>query len=129
MYRYTDVAENFEGDIYYRLAWRHGQGELSYSGIVAVNRSPAPTEFSFRLQPNPVTDNAMLVVSSLREGNAVARVYNAQGQVLLTAGLTLHKGVNSFPLSMGTLAAAGYFLAVDMEGRRQVRSFIRRAGF
>jgi len=40
--------------------------------------------------------------------------------------LAMHKGVNSFPLSLQSLAPAGYFLTIDMEGRRQVRSFIKR---
>lgn len=125
-YHFTDAAENLEGDVYYRLAWKHGQGDLSYSRIIAVNRRPAPAGFSFRLQPNPVTDNPVLVVTSEREGGAMARIYSAQGQVLLTIGLTVHKGMNSFPLSLGALAAAGYFLAVDMEGRRQVKPFVKR---
>lgn len=125
-YHFTDVAEDLEGDVYYRLAWRHEQGDLSYSRIIAVNRRPAPAGFSFRLQPNPVTDNPVLVVTSQREGTAMARVYSAQGQVLLTIGLAVRKGINSFPLALGGLAAAGYFLAVDMEGRRQVKSFTRR---
>jgi hypothetical protein len=85
-----------------------------------------PAEFSFRLQPNPVTDNPLLTVMTQREGSATAKIYNSQGQVLLTVGLALHKGINSFPLSLRTLAPAGYFLTVDMEGRRQVKPFIRR---
>lgn len=125
-YRYIDAAESIGGDVYYRLAWQHGQGELSWSRIIAVNRRQAPAVSSFRLQPNPVTDNPMLVVTAEREGNAMAGIYNAQGQVLLTMRLALHKGVNSFPLSLRTLPSAGYFLTLDMEGRRQVKPFIKR---
>jgi hypothetical protein len=126
VYRYIDAAENIEGDVYYRLAWQRGQGELSYSRIIAVNRGQAPAISSFRLQPNPVTDNSVLAVQSEREGNAVAKIYNAQGQMLLTIGLVLHKGMNAFPLSLRVLAPAGYFLVMDMEGRRQVKPFIKR---
>jgi hypothetical protein len=125
-YRYIDAAEDIGGDIYYRLVWRQGPGELSYSRIIAVNRGQAAAVSSFHLQPNPVTDDPLLVVTAEREGNARASVYNAQGQVLLTVGLALHKGVNSFPLSLRALAPAGYFLAIDMEGRRQVKTFIKR---
>jgi len=127
LYHYMDPAPDTEGDLYYRLAWQHGPGEeMSYSTIVVVNRRLAPAAFSFRLQPNPVTDNPLLTVMSQREGSATARVYNAQGQVLLTMGLEIHKGVNVFPLSLRSLAPAGYFLTIDMEGRRQVKPFIRR---
>jgi len=125
LYRYIDPAGNIEGDIYYRLAWRHAQGDLSYSQIIAVNRKPAPA-FTFRLQPNPVTDHPLLTVMSEKEGHAVAKVYNAQGGMLLSFALVLHKGENSIPLSLNTLPPAVYFLVVDVEGRRQVRSFIKR---
>lgn len=124
LYRYTDPAGNIEGDIYYRLAWRHGQGDLSYSHIIAVNRTPAPA-FSLRLQPNPATDLPLLTVMSEKEGHAAAKIYNAQGGTLLSFALVLHKGENSIPLSLHTLAPAVYFLVVDVEGRRQVRSFIK----
>ncbi|MDO6434730.1 T9SS type A sorting domain-containing protein [Flavitalea sp. BT771] len=126
LYRYIDAAENMDGDVYYRLVWQHGQGDLTYSQIAAVKRRAPPASFSFRLQPNPVTDRPLLTVMSERDGSAVAKVYNAQGGTLLTFALVLHKGANSIPLSLHTLAPATYFLVVEMEGRRQVGSFIKR---
>jgi len=125
LYRFIDPAGNIEGDIYYRLAWQHAQGGLSYSRIIIVNRRLAPA-FTFRLQPNPVTDRPLLTVMTAKEGSAVAKVYNAQGGTLLSVALVLHKGANSIPLPLHTLAPAVYFLVVEMEGRRQVRSFIKR---
>jgi hypothetical protein len=125
LYRLIDPAGNIEGDIYYRLAWQHVQGDLSYSHIIVVNRRLAPA-FTFRLQPNPVTDRPLLTVMSEKEGSAVAKVYNAQGGTLLSFALVLHKGANSIPLSLYTLAQGAYFLVVEMEGRRQVGSFIKR---
>jgi hypothetical protein len=125
LYRFIDPAENIEGDIYYRLAWQHAQGDPSYSHIIVVNRKVAPV-FTLRLQPNPVTDRPLLMVMSEKEGNAVAKVYNAQGGTLLSFALVLHRGTNSIPLALHTLAPAAYFLVVEMEGRRQVKSFIKR---
>jgi hypothetical protein len=125
-YDYTDPAENIEGDVYYRLSWTHGQGNFSYSRIIAVNRRPAPAAFSFRLLPNPVTDRPVLSVETEKEGSATAKIYSAQGGVIQSFALLLHKGMNMVPLSLQGLSAGSYFLTIDMEGRRQVKAFIRR---
>lgn len=125
-YRFVDAVGQTEGDVYYRLTWRHSNGDVSYSRIISVSRKPAPPAFSFRIQPNPVTDRCTLTMMMDHDGVAVASVYNAQGRALQRFGMTLHKGENMVPLSFGTLNAGAYFLSVDVDGRRQVRPFIRK---
>ena len=125
LYRYIDPAANMEGDIYYRLVWQHTQGDLSYSHIIAVNRRQAPA-FFFSLQPNPVNDHPLLTVTSEKEENALVTIFNAQGRSLLSIRVFLHKGANAVPLPLQTLASGGYFLAIDLAGRRQVKPFIRK---
>jgi hypothetical protein len=127
LYRYTDGAANTGSALYYRLMWQHNDGSWSYSRIVAVNTGPAPADFSFRLQPNPVTSYLILTVFSAGEGNATATIASAQGQFIRSFQVFLHNGTNSIPVEVRMLAAATYFLILDKEGRRVVKPFVKRS--
>jgi len=112
--------------LYYRLAWQYNDGSWSYSRIVAVSMGAAPATFSFQLQPNPALQHMTLTVFSIGDGNASVAIASAQGQLVHSFRTPLHKGANTIPVDLRTLAPATYFLIVEEGGRRIVKPFIKK---
>ncbi|WP_431215949.1 T9SS type A sorting domain-containing protein [Puia sp. P3] len=121
---YTDVAAG-DGALAYRLAWQNAAGEWSYSRIVTVARRPGPDGGSVRLFPNPASDRVTMTVVSTASGAAFLTVSNALGQSLLVRPVVLRGGLNGFVVPLGGLAPGVYFLVLNSDGRRIVKSFIR----
>jgi hypothetical protein len=121
---YTDVSAG-DGALAYRLAWQNAAGEWSYSRIVTVARRPGPDGGSVRLFPNPASDQVTMTVVSTASGASFLTVSNALGQSLLVRPVVLRGGLNSFVVPLGGLAPGVYFLVLNSEGRRFVRSFIK----
>ncbi|HVV06629.1 MAG TPA: T9SS type A sorting domain-containing protein [Puia sp.] len=126
LYRYTDASPDVESTWYYRLAWQYNDGTWAWSRIVAVNTGPPPATFSFQLQPNPALQHLTLTIFSTGDGNASVAIASAQGQLIQSFRTVLHKGANTIPVDLRTLAPATYFLIVEEGGRRVVKPFIKK---
>jgi len=126
LYGYTDAGADMGSTLYYRLAWQYNDGSWSYSRIVAVSMGPAPATFSFQLQPNPALQHMTLTVFSIEDGNASVAIASAQGQLIQSFRIALHRGANTIPVDLRTLAPATYFLIVEEGGRRIVKPFIKK---
>jgi hypothetical protein len=125
-YHYMDASADMQTTMYYRLAWQHLDGSWSYSRIVAVSAGPAPASFSFKLQPNPAVHQITLTIYSTEDGNASVAIASAQGQLVQSFRTVLHKGSNSVPVAVQSLAPSTYFLVVEAGGRRMVKPFIKK---
>jgi len=126
LYSYTDADPDPGSTLYYRLAWQYNDGSWSYSRIVAVSMGATPATFSFQLQPNPALQHMTLTVFSTGDGNASVAIASAQGQLVHSFRILLHKGANTIPVDLRMLAPATYFLIVEEGGRRMVKPFIKK---
>jgi hypothetical protein len=124
-YRYTDNSA-LSGTVFYRLVWIDKQGLVSYSRILAVDRPLSPAIDFIRLQPNPAIDQLSVTLFSAKQETANLRLFNAQGQLLASYPVNLFVGTTSLLLPVNTLSAATYFLVIETEDGRRVKSFIKR---
>jgi hypothetical protein len=124
-YQYTDHSP-VTGTVYYRLAWQDQQGERSWSRILTRSRPIDPGPDWFRIHPNPVPDQLSVQLFSAGEETVSIRIFTAQGQPLRTYSSTLHTGVTTLVLTVRDLPTATYFLVVEGNDHRQVRSFIKK---
>ncbi len=123
-YQYTDPTP-FTGTVFYRLIWTDQQGRRSYSSIIALTRPADPFVF-VRLHPNPVQNQLSIELFSRNNAAATIRIFNAQGQQLMTYPFTLHLGTTSLNLPVSGLAAGAYFLLAETKDRRQASSFLKK---
>jgi len=124
-YQYSDPAE-ISGTVFYRLTWVDGQGATGYSSIVVINRPMSDAVQWLTLQPNPVVDAVSVKFFSVAEEKASLRLFTAQGQLVGRFPFSLHAGISTMTLPAGNLAAGTYFVVVETNGGRMVKSFIRR---
>jgi hypothetical protein len=125
-YRYTDPAQGIIGTVSYRLSWQDQTGAWFYSRIVQLTLTPGLGAPSLTLQPNPATDQLTLTMYSPEAGNAGITVSDVLGQSLFSLRVSLRAGVNMVVIPLSDLAPAVYIVAVEMEGGRQVREFIKK---
>ena len=124
-YAYTDPA-GLPGTVFYRLTWVDGQGVTGYSSIVAISRPMGDAVQWVTLQPNPVIDELTLKFFCATEEKASLQFFTAQGQLLGSFPCALHAGISTMTLPAGNLAAGTYFVVLETNGGRMVRSFVRR---
>ena len=54
------------------------------------------------------------------------RIFNAQGQQLVSWPFSLHIGITTLTLPVADLTTGAYFLVAEAKDRRQVNSFIKK---
>ncbi|MDR3714587.1 MAG: T9SS type A sorting domain-containing protein [Puia sp.] len=124
-YRYADPF-TATGMVYYRLVVNDKSGSLTYSPVIALNRQ-GDIPFGFTgLHPNPAGDWLSVDLSAGKGGTAIARVCDVYGGQVGLFSFPLYPGPNTFRLPVQGLAAGVYFLMVAVDGRKQVRSFIKQ---
>ncbi|HEV3412946.1 MAG TPA: T9SS type A sorting domain-containing protein [Puia sp.] len=125
-YHYFDPAQGIVGPVSYRLSWQDQAGVLWYSRVVEVTLGPGPGSSSLMLTPNPAREQLTLTMYSRTAQSAAIVVSDVLGQSMFSLRVSLHQGVNSIMIPLGNMAPAVYFLAVDTEGGRQVKEFIKK---
>ena len=115
-YSYTDnnVAS---GVNYYRLKLVSSDAPTSYSAVVAVKFGTVADQQAISVFPNPFTDHFTVKFTDVKGGgNVVAKLYNAQGAVVLTQSFNSASSVTiNTPAS---LATGVYVLEISANGEK-----------
>jgi hypothetical protein len=96
LYTYND-ANDPEGIAYYRLIIydKNGKSEISEVVVIKFNKVP---EISVSLIPNPVRENASLLITSKLMATGCLRIVNSYGITVATKSFYLSKGDNNIQL-------------------------------
>jgi hypothetical protein len=65
--------------------------------------------------PNPIDDNSVLSIQSLKAFAGTIEVYNMQGQVVSSFNQTVQSGQNQIALNLGNVASGNYLLKLKNE--------------
>lgn len=99
--------------IYYRLGVKDINGQLIYSRVIALPLDR--NNNSVLLYPNPVVNDANLLVTSDRADRVRCRIIDNLGRIMQQQQLDLQPGTTSIPIDARRLASGVYFL--DLRGK------------
>ena len=109
-FNYTDAAP-LAGINYYRLKTISPDGAFKYSVIVALLNKEKGFEL-ISVAPNPVKDNAILSLTSVKGGKMNISVSDITGKVIMTRSLNVIAGNNPINMNFATLGAGTYNIKV-----------------
>jgi hypothetical protein len=99
-----------KGTNFYRIAEYDLDNKVNFSQVI---NSPCGTNDTFKAWPNPVTNTVWLSIYSDINSNVDAKLYDAQGRLVLYKEVLLMQGNNEFNLNLADLAQGNYELIVD----------------
>jgi hypothetical protein len=91
-----------------------------------VTGNSDPVFGSVRLFPDPASDQLSVEVVSRSNGSATLKIFDPLGRQLAAFPFSLHIGTSSLKLPVKGLASGTYFLVAESNGRRQIKSFIKK---
>ena len=118
-FNYTDVTP-LAGINYYRLKTISPDGSFKYSSIVALLNKEKGFEL-ISVAPNPVKDNTILTLTSVKGGKVNISVSDASGKIIFTQSEIIIAGNNPVPMNFATLAAGTYNIKV-INGDNEIKS-------
>jgi hypothetical protein len=114
-YHFLDLNP-YLGVSYYRLKQTDFDQQCSYSSLVAVNNTMAPTG-NLLVSPNPFTTNVIFNFLSDAEGQAVLKIYDATGRLVAARTELVTAGTNAISLDISDLSRGVYFATVLLPGK------------
>ena len=108
-YTYQDRI-NLDGNVYYKLKQIDIDGKFSFSNIVRLSSSD--NSASFKVYPNPVTNNFTVSFSTPKTGVATLLIRSTNGQTVYRKSLSVIKGNNSVSISGQQLSTGMYYITV-----------------
>ncbi len=125
-FNYTD-AQPLNGMNYYRLKMTDVDGNVSYSGIVALLNAVKGFDI-VSIAPNPVvTDNFTLNVTSAQASKMELVIIDMQGRLVNRQTISLIAGFNSLPVNVGNLAAGTYTISGTIgEDKSRIIRFVKQ---
>ncbi len=114
-YQFTDInAASFASTVYYRIKIADKDGNAKYTNVVPVSFENYTRAF-VTVQPNPVVNNATVLVTSTTEETAQLRITDNTGRVVMSKNIRLAKGRNTLELNVSNLTSGLYYL--DITGK------------
>ncbi len=117
---YLFLDKNVQHELlYYRLKLKEINGALSYTKTITLRRSKIVRSF---IAPNPVmagADALLNIHSSAKNCSVAIRIYNLQGQLVLTVNKILQRGLNQVRLSTKGMVKGIYLVNVLGEGVKE----------
>ncbi len=98
--------------------------DISLSGTTAVGIPSIPAAESFRIYPNPATNQLTIHTSSSRAEKAIISIVNVLGQEVLSYSLSLGEGGEE-ALDISKLPSGMYFLEMKAENGSVVKRFVK----
>lgn len=108
-YTYQDHI-NLDGNVYYKLKQIDIDGKFSFSNIVRLSSSD--NNASFKVYPNPVTNNFTASFSAPKTGVANLLIRSTNGQTVYRKSVSVIKGNNSVSISGQQLSTGMYYITV-----------------
>lgn len=127
-YQYTDVLSSVSAKVvYYRLRTVDFDGKSEFSKIVALHLDGNGIVKEYTVYPNPFTSNIKLNISSARETNALIRITNTAGQVMVTRSVNLQPGDNIVVLKdLDVLPKGIHLMEVISEDGKLVQKILKK---
>lgn len=85
----------------------------------------ADSGFSLTIQPNPVSDNAIINIGSLVQGDVILQLQSAEGRVLSKAKVSLHGPQTSVNMDTKTLPSGFYFVTLQLGNKVLTEKLIK----
>jgi PQQ-dependent dehydrogenase (s-GDH family) len=120
VYNYSDaeVAGFGVSSAQYRLKSADKDGQFVYSSVVFISFAHLVNQI--KVSPNPITEGkAMVTISCVAEQVAQWKLIDNAGRIAHKGTVQLLRGLNSFPISTGNLAAGIYYLEISTQGANQ----------
>jgi trimeric autotransporter adhesin len=86
------------------------QGQADVAIVLSDNGGSADKVLAY---PDPVVNSMTVSINTQNAGGGTLSVYDAGGQLIRQMGITVQQGINTFNLSMPTVAAGYYTLKLD----------------
>ena len=123
-YTFTDASAVGAAN-YYRLKSVDADGSFTYSAVQKVNACKN-RDISVKIQPVPVSDNSVVVISSVKETSGDLQIINAAGAQLIRQKIMIKSGINKITPDLRSLPAGSYYLIIVFEDRtRETISFVK----
>jgi Bacterial Ig-like domain/Secretion system C-terminal sorting domain len=106
----------YAGVAYYRLVQRSRNGNIRFTDVKTVNRSPDPVTY-YTIYPNPVQGVLNIRVSSANSERATAEVYDMNGRSMQTKSFNIMPGEQVLSLNMSRLVNGVYVLRLTLDGK------------
>ena len=118
IYNYTDTEPIVNHINFYRLELGNNVSKLISVKVNAIGAD------GYQLQPNPVSENALLLFRNLEKSRYALTVYSVDGRLALTSATTSE----SFPIAGSSLAAGMYVFSVinEVTGKLLTGKFLVR---
>lgn len=114
-YQFTDInAAAFASTAYYRIKIVDKDGNAKYTHVIPVSFETYTRAF-VSVQPNPVVNNATVLVTSTAEEMVQLRVTDNTGRVVISKNVRLVKGRNTLELNVNNLSSGLYY--IDITGK------------
>lgn len=111
-YQFLDV-DPMEGTSYYRIRQVDFDGQYDYSKIVPVRTGDSVS--GVNVYPNPVEDQAWLVLNSNEYKAQLIELFDATGKLVFSDIVELQSGTNGFSIDMRSFEKGIYLLKIDAE--------------
>jgi trimeric autotransporter adhesin len=109
--------------VYYRLKQTTATGKFVYSRIVALSINGKNIVL---LYPNPVKDEASLVISVNKAQQLQCRIIDNAGKLIKQLQWKLAIGSTSLPVDVSNLSAGTYYLELKGETIHEVKRFVKQ---
>jgi Secretion system C-terminal sorting domain len=111
-YDFTDAASSLKENTiaYYRLKQVDVDGRFTYSNILSV-RLKINAEVKMQVSPNPFVEAITTRFMATEKGNAVIRIMNLKGQVVMSKSLITNKGFNTIQIDGLSAMTSGVYVA------------------
>ncbi|MDH7460874.1 T9SS type A sorting domain-containing protein [Chitinophagaceae bacterium 26-R-25] len=114
---YSYIDNNVANGVnYYRLKLVSSDAPISYSAVVAVKFNATAEQQAISVFPNPFSDHFTVKFADVKGSNVIAKLYNAQGAVILVQSFNSAASVTIN--TPATLAKGVYVLEISANGEK-----------
>lgn len=114
-----------KGRTWYRLEMTDENGTVSYSRVVAIINDDRDLLIT-TVFPNPVKDEAMILLSAANGGRVQVEVYSISGHNVKSWIAVINEGSNNIPVYLAGLQAGVYYIMVSDQQTKAVSRFIKQ---
>lgn len=123
-YSFTDGSA-VGGINYYRLKSVDANGSFTFSAVQKVNACKN-RNIAVKIQPVPIANNSVVVISSVKETTGDLKIINAAGAELIRQKVIVKTGINKISPSLAGLPAGSYYLIIVFEdGTKETVPFVK----
>jgi hypothetical protein len=118
--------EKISGTSFYRLKITRSNNTVAWSPVVKVTQQVADLLQWVNLFPNPAAQNIRVTMLAKKNMTITVSAYSTNGQRLLVKPFKLSPGYSTVYFPLSTLSPGVYWLAMEYEGVRLMKPFIRK---